>query len=133
MPKRLAAVPFKREELLSAFGVEDRPSQRLDGSLRSSRMSFTETWEHPSGLTITAYDSEYAGDLKIVPGSIDSLINDPGRKPTDFIGDPGIGPPRKSFEQFVISQGDKMLFRSNENQCEQGVRGQPATTPRVGD
>ena len=118
----IGAPPISRTKFLAAFGLEGQPGQRLDGSVRGRRMSFTETWEHASGLTITAYDSEYLGAIEITTGSIDHLLNPPrGRKASDFIGDPGIGDPRKTFEGFTVLQGDKPVFRSNRNQGEQNV------------
>ena len=113
--------PVKREVLLGALGLKGLPSQRLDGSVRSRRMSFTESWEHRSGLTVTAFDSEYVGKLTIVPGSIDKILNAPGRSPSDFVGTPYIGPARTTFEGIVVSKGDKILYRSTESQSEQAA------------
>jgi hypothetical protein len=110
--------PVKRQVLLSRLGLEGLPSQRLDGSVRSRRMSFTESWEHGSGLTILAFDSEYAGGLAIVPGSIDEKLDAPGRKPADFFGTACIGPARKTFEGIMVSKGDEVLYRSTEGQRE---------------
>lgn len=110
--------PVKRQVLLSRLGIEGLPSQRLDGSVRSRRMSFTESWKHGSGLTIMAFDSEYAGELAIVPGSIDEKLNAPGRRSTDFFGTPYIGLARTTFEGIVLSNGDKVLYRSTESQSE---------------
>lgn len=118
----IGVAPIRRDKIIKVFGLNDIPSQRLDGSVRGGRMYFTETWEHSSGLSIKAFDSEYVGELKIVPGSIDAILNKPGRKASDFVGSPAIGPTRQTFQEILILRHDKAVFRSTEYQGESGPR-----------
>jgi hypothetical protein len=60
----IRSAPIKRDKIINVFGLKDIKSQRLDGSVRGGRMYFTETWEHRSGLSIKAFDSEYVGAMR---------------------------------------------------------------------
>jgi hypothetical protein len=113
--RSVGPVPVKRAKLLTTLDLKQDASQRLNGGVRGGRMTFTENWQHKSGLTITAYDSEYVGNLPIMRESIDEILNNPTRKPS------GIVPPRKTFEGFRVSTGKKVIFSCDENQDEPGV------------
>lgn len=107
--RSIEGAPIKREVLLSTLGLEETKSVRLDGSIRSRRMSFVEFWHHESGLAVVAYDSEKAGETAILVPTIDPA----NRKADDYIGKP-VGPPRPTFESFVIARGDRVIFRSDQ-------------------
>jgi len=113
-------IPVKRGVFVASLGLEGLPSHRFGGSIRGGRMIFMESWEHSSGLTIKAWDSEYVGPVTITPGSIDQILNARGWKGTDLIGDPSLIPARQSFEEFVVLLGDKVLYRSKIQEGEQG-------------
>ena len=51
------------------------------------------------------------GELALVPGSAGKLSSPDAaeRKATDYIGK-AVGPPRQSFESFVIMRGEKVVF-----------------------
>jgi hypothetical protein len=116
--RSVGPAPVRRTKLLTSLDLEQAASQRIDGGVRGGRMAFTEVWRHKSGLTITAYDSEYVGNLPIVRDDIvvHEVLNNPTWKPK------GIGPPRKTFDGFYVTRGQKELFRCDENQGEQAWR-----------
>ena len=115
--------PVKRSSLVSILEIGDISSEQLGGGVRGGRMSFIETWQHPSGLTITAYDSEYVGDMAIIRESIDAILNNPNRKATDFVRTLGAPPPRPTFEGFVVTKGDTKIYTSTETESEQDASG----------
>ena len=127
--RSVGPAPVKRSKLLTTLDLAQEASQRSHGGVRGGRMAFTEIWQHKSGLTITAYDSEYVGNLPIVRNDIlvDEVLNKPTWKPTD------ISPPRKTFEGFYVSSGKKELFSCDENQGEQAmdVNRPSAPQPRI--
>ena len=47
--------PVPRATLMTTLGLE-KPGKRHDVKIRGHRVSSSETWQHPAGLTITAYD-----------------------------------------------------------------------------
>jgi hypothetical protein len=101
------------------LGIGDISSQQISGGVRGGRMSFIETWQHPSGLTVTAYDSEYVGELPIIRKSIDAILNDPNRHAADFVGASRTLPKRLTFEGFVITNGKTQVYSSKERDGEQ--------------
>jgi hypothetical protein len=82
-------------------------------------MYFTEIWEHGSGLSFKAWDSEYVGAVAITPGSIDAILNAKGTKASNRVGNPPPISARQSFEEFVVLRGDKVLYRSESQEGEQ--------------
>lgn len=96
-------------------------SEHVGGGVRGGRMSFLETWQHPSGLTITAYDSEYVGHLAITRESIDAILNNPNRNNTNFVGPLGVPQKRQTFEGFVITNGEIQVYSSKEAEGEQAA------------
>ena len=109
--RSVGPAPVKRTKLQTSFDLEQAASQRSHGGVRGGRMVFTEVWQHKSGLTITAYDSEYVGNLPIVRDDIlvHEVLNNPTWKAT------GIDPPRTTFEGFYVSKGKKELFSCGEH------------------
>lgn len=101
--------PVNRYDLLDGLGLEGLPSQRDGGSIRNGRMSFTESWEHSSGLTVIAYDSENVGAAEILPGKISEILN---RTPPVS----GIDLRRTSFKGFIIKRGDSVIHCSDSKQ-----------------
>ena len=116
--RALRNIPVKRSALVSSLGLEDLKSERFGGSIRGGRMYFTEIWEHGSGLTIKAWDSEYVGAVPITPGSIDEILNAQGTKSSNFVGSPALSPARQTFEEFVVLGGGKVLYRSETQEGE---------------
>ncbi len=121
----IGTAPIRREKIVTVFDLKEIPSTRFGGSVRSGRMYFSETWQHPSGLSIIAFDSEYVGPLEIVPMSIDSIVNNPERKTSDFISSGTIdgvptltstGQPkkRKTFHEILLKRQKKEVFRSTK-------------------
>ncbi|MBB5353965.1 hypothetical protein HNR46_004236 [Haloferula luteola] len=89
-------------------------------------LRFSEVWHHPSGLTITAYDREYVGrDGTVARDYIDAILNGREPKQSDYLRALKDDSPRETFEIVLISKGTKVLYRSNKNQGEQGVGGNP--------
>lgn len=103
--------PVPRATLMSTLGLENQPGTRHDVRIRGQRVSSTETWQHPAGLTITAYD------MMLSRRQIDEVIL--GRDP-DEVGlsaDPLMtapSPPSESFGRFEVKDEKKVLFRSGE-------------------
>jgi len=110
--RSIGSPPFKRSALVKGLGLEGLKSQQIVGGIRSGQISVSETWDHPSGLTIDAYDWEYVGSVEITAEFIDGILEQPGRKLGDFVGNPAIDRPRKSFESLVISKRGKVLYSS---------------------
>lgn len=121
----IGTAPIRREKIVTVFDLKEIPSERSGGIVGSGRMYFSETWQHPSGLSIIAFDSEYVGPLEIVPMSIDSIVNNPERKTSDFISSGIInGVPtitstaqpkkRKTFHGIILMRQKKEVFRSTK-------------------
>ena len=120
MAKGINRFPVQRTELITTLGLNGGSSEGSGGGIRSGHMHFFETWHHPSGLTVVAYDSEYVGrDVVITRESIAEILNDPNRSSTDFIGVSANNHPRDTFNGFSISKGDRVLYRSKNKQAEQ--------------
>jgi hypothetical protein len=102
----LKPYPVRRTSLIKTFGLESIESEQVNGGVRSRHAWFQESWAHPSGLTITAIDSEYVGNETIQKRSIDAILNDPERFPRKHS-------PRHSFKQLLISNPrGKVVFNS---------------------
>jgi len=108
--------PVSRDTLLVSFDLGKKSGVRLDGGIRNGWMSHTETWEHSSGLTITASDFQFVGGKVVIDRrSIDEILNDQSRTAEDFVGEPFfMGPPHESFHSFAVMDGKKVLFQSEE-------------------
>ena len=99
---------------MRALELSKVDSERIGGGLRGGWSIYMETWNHPSGLTIYAYDMEYYGPI-------------PVRRPTnrDFTAQNNVvtvegipttpkPPARHSFVQVLIkAKSGRELFRSD--------------------
>lgn len=117
--KSVHQLPVERSVLVASLGLGGLKSERYGGSIRGGRMFFMESWQHGSGLTVKAWDSEYVGVIAVTRGSIDEILKTQGRKDGDYVGAPDPTPARGSFEEFVVLRGDKVLYRSTTQEAEQ--------------
>jgi len=115
-------LPVKRAVLMASLGLDGLKSERYGGSIRGGRMFFMESWQHGSGLSVKAWDSEYVGDVAITRCSIDDILKAQGEKAGDDAVNHDSSPARVSFQEFVVLRGDKVLY-SSETQGEQAMRG----------
>ncbi|MEK7951802.1 hypothetical protein [Luteolibacter soli] len=120
--------PVSRATLLASLGIEKPIGQRSEGSIGRSWASHMETWQHATGLTITAYDHEFvpAIDRKSIDDilngrlsaadrdSIDDIINGRPQKPVAFTRQPAAAVTLKSFDGFSVKDGRKVLFQAGE-------------------
>ena len=130
--------PVPRATLVATLGLGNQRGERHDVTIRGRRVSSSETWQHPVGLTIAAYDTtldrRQIGNVLLRRTSEEPAIpeepafrEEPGL-PTDELGlpagEPGLPPgeteiPRPptasvSFDRFVVKDGKKVLYRSDE-------------------
>ena len=103
--------PVPRATLMATLGLENQPGNRHDVRIRGHRVSSSETWQHPAGLTITAYD------MTLTRRQIDEVIL--GRNPDELgLPDealmPSPSPPSELFGRFEVKDEKKVLFRSDE-------------------
>ncbi len=107
--------PVSRSKFVSALELSKVDSNRTDIGLRSGWFSFVETWNHPCGLTIYAYDRDYYG-IGPIGGLADKDFTAQTTKVT-VKGIPGKPPKphaRESFEQVIITaKSGREVFRSN--------------------
>ena len=108
--------PVLRGALVASLGLERQRGERFDGAVIDGWRSHWETWRHPTGLVITAYDHDYRHDRhgKVTRESIDRILDSQPRRPVDFIGTPSMAAPCESFAGFVVKDGGKMVFQSDE-------------------
>jgi hypothetical protein len=127
--------PVPRATLMATLGLGNQPGERHDVSIRGRRVSSSETWHHPAGLTIAAYDATLtrreigdvllgrspdeipADDMTLTGTEIDDVL--PGRSSDEpgLPGEPAMPaalPPGESFDRFEVKDGKKVLFRSGE-------------------
>lgn len=121
--------PVPRAALMATLGLGNQPGQRHDLTIRGRRVSSSETWQHPVGLTIAAYDTMLdrrqisdvllgrAPDEPSEPGPPDEfglpdLSDDLGLPPEPAV--PAHSPASESFDRFEVKDGKKVLFRSGE-------------------
>ena len=118
--------PVSRSAFVRELGLSKIKSDRISGGLRAGTSTFVETWRHPTGLNIYAYDSEYFG-IRPIKGLTDKDFTAQTASAT-LEGLPQIPPnpqPRQSFEQVIITtKSGRELFRSARSkyrQVEQGI------------
>lgn len=114
--------PVSRAAIIKVFDLGSIHSERVSGGVRGGQMWFTETWELPSGLRLTGWDSEYVGAIKINERPIDDILNNPDRSRIQSgIGDfldpfPEISL-RKSFKRVTIAtKRDRQIFDSVDSE-----------------
>lgn len=100
--------PVSRKALVASLGLGGQRGDRVQGGIRGGYGLSTETWHHPTGLTTTAYDMGYVGQKAITRESIDVVL--PGLSAM-----PNPPPPRKSFNRFLVKDGKKVVFESDES------------------
>jgi hypothetical protein len=133
--------PVPRATLMATLGLGNQAGERHDVSIRGRRVSSSETWQHPVGLTIAAYDMTLtrreigdvllgrspddipADDMTLTGGEIDDVLpggssDEPGLP--DEPAMPAAPPPGESFDRFEVKDGKKVLFRSDEPDRESG-------------
>ena len=98
--------PMKREAFISALSLDEQSSSRISDII-SQGLFYRETWNHESGLTITATDSKPA---KINYGvefdkMITSAVRDIRKQEAK----------RDSFDFFVVAKGNRVLYQSWKN------------------
>lgn len=126
--------PVPRATLMATLGLGNQRGERHDVTIRGRKVSSSETWQHPAGLTIAAYDTtldrRQIGDVLLGRSPVDIAANDmaPIRGEIDDVpgGDtdePGLPseseiptppPSSASFDRFVVKDEKKVLFRSDE-------------------
>jgi len=111
----ISKYPVSRSEFVRALELSKIDSDRTDIGLRAGWLSFVETWDHPSGLRIFAYDRQHFGMR-----SIGTLKNTDFTAQTSGVTVRGIpamptkSPARESFEQVIITKkSGRELFRSS--------------------
>jgi len=104
--------PVSRAILIASLGLEKQTGRRSDEPAGRTWVSCKETWKHPTGLTITAYTARYFP--AVTRESIDDILYDRPRKPTDFIPAPAITKPPGSFDGFTVKNGRQVVFQSDE-------------------
>jgi hypothetical protein len=109
--------PIQRSALLKGLDLSELSSGGLNLGIRSGNALISETWHHRSGLTVTAYHSEFVGGgVVFTRGSIDEILKNQESKPTAPRGQAdGVVWP-ETFNGFSINKGDKVLYRSDQNQ-----------------
>lgn len=120
--------PVPRATLMTTLGLE-KPGKRHDVKIRGHRVSSTETWQHPAGLTIAAYAATLSRReiSEVLLGRAPDEPSEPGL-PDEFglpdLSDdlglpaepamPAHSPASESFDRFEVKDGKKVLFRSGE-------------------
>ena len=85
--------------------------RRFGGGIRNGYIILEESWEHTSGLTVSAFDAEYVGAIETTSEFVDGIIDGTGKFPkTSRL----INSPRNKFNGFVISRGDSEIYNSRE-------------------
>jgi hypothetical protein len=111
---------IQRSVLVALLGLSRIESERSISGVRGGRVFYSEIWTLPDGSEIRAFDSKFVGEVTIIPGNIDKLLNTPTKI---------IIPPRKSFSSLLIvdSRGG-ILYTSDHTQkdVEQGGGGNSA-------
>ncbi|RYD63777.1 MAG: hypothetical protein EOP83_11305 [Verrucomicrobiaceae bacterium] len=121
--------PVPRATLMATLGLGSQPGKRHDVTIRGRRVSSSETWEHPAGLTIAAHDVRLTqremGDVVLGRTTDDRSADDmvPIREEIDdfLLGENAgeLGLPDEpasgaSFDRFEVKDGKKVIFRSGE-------------------
>lgn len=127
--------PVPRATLMATLGLGNQRGERHDVTIRGRRVSSSETWQHPAGLTIAAYDVTLtrreigdvllgrspdeipADDMTLTRREIDDVLlggtTDEPALP-DEPAMPSVPPASQSFDRFEVKDGEKVLFRSGE-------------------
>ena len=95
--------PVKRETFISTLSLEENSSRR-SSSIIGHGLFYRETWEHESGLSITATDAEHANlryDQESKEMITPIIVKCQQNEAT-----------RSSFDFFVVSKGRRVLYQS---------------------
>lgn len=121
--------PVPRATLMATLGLGNQPGERHDVSIRGRRVSSSETWQHPAGLTIAAYDTTLSrGEISDVllgrTPNEPAASGEPGLPDEPAMSDelglpeepamPAAPPASAAFDRFVVKDGKEVLFRSGE-------------------
>ena len=121
--------PVPRATLVATLGLGDQRGERRDVTIRGRMVSSSETWQHPAGLTIAAYDTTLdrrqigevlLGRTQEEPASPEEpgMPSLPGEDEMPGLpGEPEMpspAPASVSFDRFVVKDGTKVLYRSDE-------------------
>ena len=136
---KIDAFPVSRTTLVNALELESIPSNRVSGGVRGGRIWYLETWTLPNGSKVTAWDSEYVGDVPITRRSIDENLNNPDRtriqkEPRDFVVPFPKPPARLQFDRLTVSNArQRVIFDSTAAEIKKTNKAEMATPRKPSD